>query len=68
MTRTEIQHHVDRHRITWEQVYETLVNAHVPPDEIAAFIGGTPLLGVYADVMLRQLIASGEVPLQPLAG
>ena len=67
MTYSELKTHVDRRHITWDQVYETLVNAHLEPQQIAAFMGGEPVLGLYAEMMLRQLISSGEVPLKPVA-
>ena len=67
MTYSELKAHVDRRHITWDQVYETLVNAHLEPQQIAAFMGGAPVLGLYAEMMLRQLISSGEVPLKPVA-
>jgi hypothetical protein len=67
VTHADLKQYVDARRITWDQVYGTLVNARVAPDKIADFMGGEPVLGLYACSLLNQLVASGEVPLQPVA-
>ncbi len=59
---TDIRVSVERRRMTWEQVYDTLANAHVAPLEIARFMGGEPLRDPYAEAKLHQLISSGQVP------
>ena len=66
MTRDELAPQLTSKGVTWNQVYETLVNAHVPPEELALFMSGEPIRSVQALGMIRQLIASGEVPTQPM--
>ena len=66
MTRDELEPQLSPNGVTWNQVYETLVNAHVPPEDLALFMSGEPIRSVHALGMIRQLIASGEVPTQPI--
>ena len=66
MTHSDLKPHVDTKHISWDQVLDTLVNAHVPPEEIASFMGGEPIRSVHASVMLQQLVSSGEVPPRPV--
>ena len=59
---SDIRLSVERGRLTWEQVYDTLANAHVAPLEIARFMGGERVRDPYAEAKLHQLISSGQVP------
>jgi|GEM_PF-6083477 hypothetical protein len=59
---TDITVGVEWGRMTCEQVYDTLANAHVASLEIARFMGGEPLRDLYAGAKLHQLTSSGQVP------
>ena len=50
---------------TWEQVRETLANARLSDTEIARYLEGRLPLLPHAEAMLRELVATGHVPVSP---
>lgn len=65
MTITRLRTCVEQGLCTWEQVRQTLVNARLTDAEIARYMEGRLPLGAYGAAMLRELVASGQVPSGP---
>ena len=65
MKLSELQQSVNAGLCTWLQVHETLINSRTSHHTRRLFLQGDIELGPYADVMLRQLVCSGAVPLRP---